>query len=276
MKKILAVSGGIDSVVMLHLLKDEKPIVAHFDHGIRANSHEDAEFVERLAKEYDLQLVLGRAELGEECSELKARTARYDFLNSLAKKNDGIVCVAHHADDVLESICINIIRGTGWRGLAPMSASNIERPLLDWRKKDIYRYACEHNLSFRQDQTNTEGDYLRNRVREKLCGLSEEDKVKLLELYASQKKIRGEYEEIMAVIIKGEEADYCQKRLILESPHECALEIMREWLLMNGVSLTRPQLEKCIDAVREYAPNKKLSLDREHFLEVGKYSFRVI
>jgi tRNA(Ile)-lysidine synthase TilS/MesJ len=199
-----------------------------------------------------------------------------DFLNTLAKKNDGIVCVAHHADDVLESICINIIRGTGWRGLAPMSASNIERPLLDWRKKDIYRYACEHNLSFRQDQTNTEGDYLRNRVREKLCGLSEEDKTKLLELYVSQKKIRGEYEEIMAVIIKGEEAGYCQKRLILESPHECALEIMREWLLTNGVSLTRPQLEKCINAVREYAPNKKLSLDREHFLEVGKYSFRVV
>ena len=83
MKKILAVSGGIDSVVMLHLLKDEAPIVAHFDHGIRPNSHEDAEFVEKLASGYGLEFEVGRAKLGAECSEATARTARYDFLRDL-------------------------------------------------------------------------------------------------------------------------------------------------------------------------------------------------
>ena len=83
MKKILAVSGGIDSVVMLHLLKDEQPIVAHFDHGIRSNSHEDAAFVERLANEYGLQFEMRRAELGANCSEASARVARYAFLRQL-------------------------------------------------------------------------------------------------------------------------------------------------------------------------------------------------
>lgn len=276
MKKILAVSGGIDSVVMLHLLKDERPIVAHFDHGIRPNSAEDANFVKRLAREYDLQFELERAELGEDCNEADARTARYDFLNSLAEKNNGVVCVAHHADDVLESILINLIRGTGWRGLAPMSAPEIERPLLKWRKSDIYRYATEHNLSFRQDQTNTEGDYLRNRVREKLRDLPEENKRKVLDLYDKQCRLSKECSELLAEILESDDAGYCSKLLFFEVSEECALEMMRYYLADQGISLTRPQLRRCVEASRTYSPNKRLSLDRKHFLEVGKYKLRVV
>ena len=275
MKKILAVSGGIDSVVMLHLLKDERPIVAHFDHGIRPNSAEDANFVKRLAHEYDLQFELGRAELGEDCNEADARTARYDFLNSLAEKNNGVVCVAHHADDVLESILINLIRGTGWRGLAPMSAPEIERPLLKWRKSDIYRYAAEHNLSFRQDQTNTEGNYLRNRVREKLRDLSEDNKQKILELYERQRALSQECSELLIDILHDNDS-YCPKLLFVGAPEECALEMMRYFLAGQGVSLTRPQLKRCVEASKNYSPNKRLSLDRKHFLEVGKYKLRVV
>lgn len=276
MKKILAVSGGIDSVVMLHYLKDENPIVAHFDHGIRSNSVDDAKFVERLAHEYGLQFELGQARLGENCSEADARVVRYDFLRGLAKKYDGVICVAHHADDVLESIAINLIRGTGWRGLAPMSAQDIERPLIKMRKSEIYRYAAEHGLSFRQDQTNTEGDYLRNRVREELRGLPEGSKEKLLSLYDAQIALRGEFDELMDLILDEEMIKTGSRQLIKDLPDECALEIMRVWLEKNGVALTRPQLKRCIEAVKEYAPGKRLSLDRKHFLEVGKYSFRVI
>ena len=276
MKKILAVSGGIDSVVMLHSLKDEKPIVAHFDHGIRPNSADDAKFVERLAHEYGLQFELGQARLGENCSEADARVVRYDFLRGLAKKYDGVICVAHHADDVLESIAINLIRGTGWRGLAPMSAQDIERPLIKMRKSEIYRYAAEHDLSFRQDQTNTEGDYLRNRVREELRDSSEGNKEKLLSLYNAQIALRGEFDELMNSILNEEMIKTGSRRLIEGLPGECALEIMRVWLEENGVALTRPQLKRCVEAVKEYAPGKRLSLDRKHFLEVGKYSFRVI
>ena len=150
--KILAVSGGIDSVVMLHYLRDDpEVIVAHFDHGIRPNSKDDCAFVERLAKQYNKPFCYERQELGENCSEATAREKRYEFLNRIAKEHNGKIYVAHHADDILESIAINILRGTGWRGLAPMANQNIERPLIDWPKSQIYRYATEHNLSFRQD-----------------------------------------------------------------------------------------------------------------------------
>ena len=276
MKKILAVSGGIDSVVMLHLLKDEQPIVAHFDHGIRSNSHEDAAFVERLANEYGLQFEMRRAELGANCSEASARVARYAFLRQLAEDNDGAICVAHHADDVLESIVINMIRGTGWRGLAPMSAAGIERPLLGWRKSDIYRYATEHNLSFRQDQTNTEGDYLRNRVRDKMRDLPEETKDKLLELYARQVDLLRENEIVLKTLFSDIDLSRCPKEILKDLPDDCAMEIMRYVLTEQGISLTRPQLKKCIEAIKNYSPNKRFSLDRKHFLEIGKYSFRVV
>lgn len=275
MKKILAISGGIDSVVMLHLLKDEQPIVAHFDHGIRSNSHEDAEFVERLAKEYGLVFEVEHAKLGEKCSEAAARAARYDFLQKIAKKYDGAICVAHHADDVIESVAINLIRGTGWRGLAPMNSASIERPLLEWRKSKIYRYATERGLSFRQDQTNTEGDYLRNRVREKLRDLPEENKLRLLALYKKQSVLLEEYAEIMQKIF-SDGNNHCAKNFVKDSPDECATEIVRFFLAEQQISLTRPQLEKCVDAIKNFAPGKRLSLDRKHFLEVGKYSFRVV
>lgn len=276
MKKILAVSGGIDSVVLLHLFKDEDPIVAHFDHGIRPNSRDDAAFVRSLAQKYGLRFELGQAKLGDKCGEAEARSRRYAFLGDLSKKNDATVCVAHHADDVLESIAINLIRGTGWRGIAPMNASGIERPLLKWRKSDIYRYASEHDLSFRQDQTNTEGDYLRNRVREKMRDVPESTKCAILELYVKQTQLLAEYAAIMDDIFSGNNRDYCTKAIIQDSPDDCALEIMRFYMAERGLSLTRPQLKKCVEAVRKYSPKKRLSLNHERFLEVNKYSFHVV
>jgi tRNA(Ile)-lysidine synthase len=275
MKKILAVSGGIDSVVMLHLLKDERPIVAHFDHGIRPNSKEDAAFVEKLAKQYGLECKTAHAKLGSDCSESAARKVRYQFLEKLADEKKATICVAHHADDVLESIAINLVRGTGWRGLAPMGSPKIERPLLGWRKKDIYCYATEHRLSFRQDQTNTEDCYLRNRIREKMRIFPEQTKQKLLELYGRQTQIARMCDDALSEIAASNDSHY-PKALILESPEGCAMEIMRFILTRNDISLTRPQLKNSIKAVKTFMPNKRLSLDRKHFLEVGKYSFRVL
>lgn len=271
----MAVSGGIDSVVLLHLFKDEKPIVAHFDHGIRANSSEDANFVEKLANEYGLEFECRREELGENCSEAIARKKRYEFFAELAQKYDGVIYVAHHADDVIESIVINLLRGTGWRGLAPMNSKNIERPLLEWSKRDIYKYATENSLVFRQDQTNTEGNYLRNKIREKLRFLSEETKKKILEIYQKQSNLYNECDELLGEIIQND-GGYYSKDVIENSSDDCAMEIIRYVLSLNNISLTRPQLQRCVEAIRHYSPMKRLSLGRANFLEVGKYSYRVI
>lgn len=267
--KILAVSGGIDSVVMLDYLAhncDEPLFIAHFDHGIRSNSHEDAEFVERLAKEYKLSFKCGRAKLGADCSEAAAREARYHFLFDLAKKHSASVCVAHHADDIIESIIINLLRGTGWRGLAPMQNPDIERPLHAWRKTEIYRYAADHNLSFRQDPTNVEDAYLRNRVREKLHYFPEAGKQKLLELHTSQCLLRKEIDGILSTI--PEQARY-NKDFVKD------LEVLRYILNLHDIHLTRPQLKNCQEAILRLSPGKLHSLDASHFVKVNKYTFEL-
>ena len=268
--KILAVSGGIDSVVMLHYLRnDPEVIVAHFDHGIRPNSADDCAFVKRLAEKYNKPFVFERRELGADCSEATAREARYKFLNRVAKERGGQIYVAHHADDIIESIAINTLRGTGWRGLAPMTNPDVVRPLLGWTKADIYRYATENQLSFRQDQTNTEGDYLRNRVREQLRFVTKTDKERLLILYEKQCAIKSEVDEILA----GLSNDNRYPRELAKL--DIATELIRSILANQNVKLTRPQLDNCKKAILEYTPGKRFSLDRDHFLLIERYSFLV-
>lgn len=269
MRKLLAVSGGIDSVVMLHLFRaDKEAVVVHFDHGIRESSAEDCAFVERLAKEYGLPFYSKRAELGSECSEEKARASRYEFFESLLESPEDKIYTAHHQNDLLESAVINLLRGTGWRGLAPLRNPKIERPLLGWTKANIYRYATEHGLRFRLDQTNNEDKYLRNRVRQKMSELSDAKKRELLELCLKQRELADEIEEILEA--SAPQGPQFLREFFRELPNELALEYLRYCL---GVSLTRPQLKRALTAIRDFLPGKRFSLDKNHFLKMHKYYF---
>ena len=266
MKKILAVSGGIDSIVMLHMFRaDPDVVVAHFDHGIRPNSAEDCAFVAHQAEKYGLPFYSKRAELGANCSEDTARVARYAFLRELTQKLDGQIYTAHHRDDVVETMAINLIRGTGWRGIAPFWGDDIKRPLIELTKKDIYRYATEHQLTFRQDQTNTEDAYLRNRVRQ---ALSSDQRQQLYEIYQKQLPLRNEIEQILGQISRG--AQYPK-----ELAGQAGIEILRQILQNHDIYLTRPQLERALDAIQNYVPGKRFSLDKNHFLNIKRYYFQV-
>jgi len=275
MKKILAVSGGIDSVVMLHYFHDDsQAVVAHFNHGIRANSQDDQRFVEWLASNYGLEFVTKDAELGMSASEADARAARYAFLSSVCEEYGGRLYVAHHRDDVLESIAINLLRGTGWRGLAPFRNASVERPLLEWTKNDIYHYAAEHKLSFRQDQTNTEDIYLRNRVRSALAGLPEDDKRRLFRLYQHQCKIADKIKQLVDGILADSE-NYIDRDVFRRLDSQVSLELLRELLLRQGISQTRPQMLRILDAIKNYQPGKKYPLNRSDFIQIYKYHFSI-
>lgn len=169
-KYIVAVSGGVDSVVLLDLLRANNEldlVVAHFDHGIRAESNMDAEFVKSLAHEYDLPFELGKGNLGAEASEAEARQARYTFLRSVKEEYgaDAII-TAHHQDDLIETAVINLLRGTYRKGVSSLkSTDEIKRPLLKIAKSQILKYAQEQGLKWREDSTNTDTRYLRNYVR---------------------------------------------------------------------------------------------------------------
>lgn len=180
---VIAVSGGVDSIVLLDALMTGRSvggvdvwsgsekgdvIVAHFDHGIRSDSREDALFVEHLAKRYGARFETRREELGPDASEEKARMHRYAFLREVCRQNGALLVTAHHANDVAESIAINITRGTGWRGVAVMDTESISRPFLGVLKREIVAYARKNNLEWREDSTNSTDAYLRNRLRKKM------------------------------------------------------------------------------------------------------------
>jgi tRNA(Ile)-lysidine synthase len=176
-KYVVAVSGGIDSVVLLDLLSALCTphsafhfVVAHFDHGIRDDSSKDAEFVKGLAKKYKLPFELGEVKLGKDASEAIARDKRYSFLKTVQQKHQAIAIItAHHQDDLIETSVINLLRGTGRRGLTSLkNRDEILRPLLGYSKTQLLDYAKKHNLKWREDPTNEDTKYLRNKVRQEI------------------------------------------------------------------------------------------------------------
>ena len=271
MKKFLAVSGGIDSVVMLHLFRnDQDAVVLHFDHGIRQSSSEDCAFVKALAKSYGLPFISEHAKLGENCSEEQARNARYDFFKHQLETPEDKIYTAHHQGDLVESVIINLLRGTGWRGLAPLRDKDLCRPLLDWSKADIYKYATENKLSFRLDQSNNEDKYLRNRVRRALLDCSGEQKAELAKLAFKQRELADEFDELLDSAFP--EVSQYSRAIFDNLDDDLALEILRH-ILKPYQSLTRPQLKRALDAIRGFEPGKRFSLSKDKFLIVKRYYF---
>jgi len=262
-KYIVAVSGGVDSVVLLDMLVTKKLpttyhllptnyqlIVAHFDHGIRQDSAGDAIFVAELAKKYGLQYITKREELGPNASEEKARDERYAFLRSVAEKHGAKLVTAHHADDVIESIAINLSRGTGWRGLAVID-SDVVRPLTDMNKSEILNYAKKHNLKWREDSTNSTNAYLRNRIRTRIADLDSDTKRQLLGLWATQKSTKALIDLECARLI-GEGPTY-SRYFFSDQNDRIGSELIRYIVKWR---LTRPQRIKALHAIKTFHPNK--------------------
>ena len=275
-KYVLAISGGIDSVALLDMFDwPTDTIVAHFNHGIRESADADCLFVEKLARQYGFRFESARLPLGSDCSEELARRCRYDFLKSLASKNQATLVTAHHADDCIESMAINILRGTGWRGIAPFGDRTIFRPMLNLTKADIYRYAAAHQLVFRQDQTNNDDEYLRNRLRRLFSErMDSGTKQQLLQIYQRQVNLRQDIEQTLDAILGDELSLSCDLLDSVKSPEN--VEILRAFLSRHNCPITRPQAERCLQEIKKFAPGKKYSLDKTHFLLRAKYNYRLV
>jgi tRNA(Ile)-lysidine synthetase-like protein len=172
-KYVLAVSGGVDSMVLLDLLAkmpDIELIVAHFNHGMRDGSSEDEKLVAQKARELGLDFEVGYGRLGNNASEETARKARYLFLYEVQNKHKAkAVITAHHQDDLIETALINLLRGTGRKGIVSISTNKqVIRPLLACSKQEIIEYAKKNKLDWREDPTNSQTVYLRNALRDRL------------------------------------------------------------------------------------------------------------
>ncbi len=188
---LVAVSGGADSVAMLHALHTRSTElgislhVAHLNHGIRGtDSDADEQFVRELAAGFALPLTVERVSVPDlraqtgTGEEETARMARYDFLQrTAAQVGADKIAVGHTADDRVETVLLNLVRGTGINGLASIRPvnGNIVRPLIDTWRSEIEAFLEHHGLKYRLDQSNLDTDYTRNRVRHQLIPTLERD-----------------------------------------------------------------------------------------------------
>lgn len=189
---VVAVSGGADSVVLLHVLDRLSGrwgitlMTAHLDHGLRGREgREDAAFVRDYAASLGLPCIVERADVAAYClengcpTEQGAREVRYGFLRRVLREHDAdSVATGHTADDQAETVLMRLLRGTGSSGLSairPVREGWLVRPLLDVTADEIAEYARSQGLSFRVDSTNADQRILRNRVRHHLVPLLQKE-----------------------------------------------------------------------------------------------------
>ncbi len=246
-------------------------IVVHYDHGIRGKvSAEDAEFVRQCCRSYGVAVQCSCGKLAAVTGEAVARQYRYDFFRrvaeAIARDDEPVYLVtAHHRDDLFETVALNIVRGTGWRGLAPMNQPRVLRPLLDIAKTELVGYAIEHGLTWREDQTNDSPRYLRNRLRALLASWSPADRAELVRLHRKQKCLRRQIEQELEYYCARHVTRDKQGQLVLRRydlimlPADVAIEILRR--LTKGW-LTRPQLGQLLLFIKVGKPSKQLSWKR--------------
>ncbi len=183
---LIAISGGLDSVVLATLMKNSKYDVtlAHCNFHLRdEESNRDEAFVRRWAKENNIPLFVKEFDTCQYMKENKlslemaARDLRYEWFNSLMQEhNFTYLATAHHLDDSIETFFINLLRGTGIAGLHGIQVKNdkIVRPLLFATKEEITEYAKKNNISHVEDSTNAETKFTRNKIRHNLFPILKE------------------------------------------------------------------------------------------------------
>lgn len=273
---VLAVSGGVDSMVLLNLLlqfAEVKLTVAHFDHGIRADSNEDRRLVQSAAASYGLPFVYHEGRLGTNASEATARKARYEFLRlvQVAAGAQAII-TAHHQDDLLETAILNMLRGTNRRGLSSLqSRPNIIRPLLHVSKPEIVDHARRHNLIWREDSTNQDIKFKRNYVRQQIIPrLDTDGRARLLDIIADNLRINQELDqELINQLHYQRQAHTLNKSWFASLPHSVAREVMATWLREHGLTnFDRRTLERLTVMAKTQAIGQRINIFQKHWMDI--------
>ncbi len=208
-KILLAVSGGVDSVVLTHLCKRAKLdlSLAHCNFNLRdKESKADEEFVANLAKELQAELFVENfdtvkyAKDNKLSTQMAARELRYQWFEELRLKHRfDFILTAHHANDNLETFFINLIRGTGLEGLSGINVDSnyIIRPLLKFSRKEIEAFAIANTIEWKEDSTNASTKYLRNKIRHDLVPILEEMNPQFLDTFLKTQSHLKENEQLV-------------------------------------------------------------------------------
>lgn len=236
LNSVIAVSGGVDSMVLLDIATKSLPkdsfVVAHFNHKVRSDEEHllDKELVADYCLKNVIRLEIGERSLSGNYSEDVLRRERYIFLTGIKDKYSyNTIITGHHSDDLVETIAINLARGTGWRGLASIeNSSDLQRPLLNVKKDDILQYAKKYDIQWNEDVTNQDMLFLRNKLRKMIEKKRDEVLVdEVLMIADKQSHIAGEIEEILdALTVWLKDKNSYSATLLKTLPYRIRSEVM--------------------------------------------------
>ena len=209
---VIGVSSGPDSMCLLDILekKTNKIIVCHINHNVRKESKKEEEFLKKYCKDKNLIFESYTIkEYKENNFENEARKKRYAFYEEILKKYDAeYLFLAHHGDDLIETILMKIIRGSnieGYSGIKEISNLKnykIVRPLLSYTKDEIIKYNKSHNIPYFIDNSNTNTKYTRNRYRKKILPILKKEDKNVHKMFLRYSKILEEYDNYIKDLVK--------------------------------------------------------------------------
>lgn len=273
-KVLVAVSGGPDSCMLLHLLLDLSKSyslqlgVAHVHHGTRPEAADrEASEVENLARRHNLPFYLHQAKLDVDSGsfEERARQVRYAFFDRVAReKGYTKIALGHQADDNAEVVLMNLLRGSGRRGLAGIPISRdrrIIRPMLNLRRDEILKYLAYHNLRYATDLSNLDRRFERNRVRHDLIPLLQRfcngDIVATLNRMAGLFRDEAQWLEIHLrptlekVILSADARQMAMNTVLLRDQHTALQRLVLRQALRNWIGHLRRINADHIEALRQ-------------------------
>ncbi len=289
---VAAVSGGADSVALLYALNRLKKrlkitlFACHINHNLRGEeSNRDENFVRNLCERLEIPLtvfsidVKGNVEKHESIEE-RARKMRYECFERLCREKNARLATAHTASDNAETVFINILRGTGTKGLSgiPPVRANIIRPLLRCTREDIESYCEENKLEYVTDSSNLSDDYTRNKLRHRLIPLLKEFNPSVME--AVSRMTAAVYDDNMymdeAAMKAKEDArtdNGYSAVLLCTAPRPVLCRVISSILSDSGVEPSALRINQCLKLIDD--KKGKVNLCRNKFAVVRKKIFRV-
>ncbi|MDG1697837.1 MAG: tRNA lysidine(34) synthetase TilS [Polaribacter sp.] len=239
-KLLVAISGGIDSVALTYLLSelDFNISLAHCNFNLRGKESDlDEYFVKKLGEKLDLPVFTTHfntevfAKENKQSTQIAARSLRYNWFQKLKEEHSfDYILTAHHADDNLETFLINLTRGSGLDGFTGIPEINgrIVRPLLRFSRKEILTFIKEKKIDWREDKTNTQTKYIRNKIRHKVIPFLKEINPNLLNSFAKTAEYLKESQHIIKDRIKKVASE-----VLTEDKNTIAINIQKVEKLSN-------------------------------------------
>lgn len=282
---VIGVSAGPDSMCLLDILqkKTNKIVVCHINHNVREESKEEEIFLKKYCKDKNLIFESMTIEKYDENNfENEARKKRYAFYEKiLAKYKSEYLFLAHHGDDLIETVLMKIARGTNLEGYAGIKEINnfknykIIRPLLSYTKDEIMEYNKSHNIPYFIDNSNTNTKYTRNRYRKNILPLLKEEDIDIHKKFLRYSKTLEEYDSYIKSLVKENiEKIFNQDTIFIEELNKLDNFLKKNTLyhilsiIYNNESniITEKHINNIISLINNTKPNLTLDLPRNILL----------